>query len=521
MVAAPSIFISYRRDDAAGDAGRLADHLHRRFGPGRVFLDIDTIQPGADFTAVLRTSLEQTAAVLVVIGPRWIGARSAGGSRRLDDPGDFVRLEVETALGRGIPVVPVLVQGAHLPRADELPASLAPLVKRQVVVLDHAEFHADAERLCDRMMSVMTAGTGRPPWWRTWRAAAVAAVLAGMLGYAGYRFQRADGSTPQATGGGAPSPGQARRVEQLIAEAASQRQREQFAEALATLARARELAPASDPVRQLQEDVAMAWLRHARVESGTSSYAEAIKPALAVIDAALPAATGTRRADLLAHTGWASFLLWRDGKRDLNPAGWYEQAVALDPSNPYATAMHAHWILFRGHDVPRAVALFETAARSRRAPDVVRSLQWSAYRNANDPAADVQLVKLADAIRRAGGRLGAAEAQTLWAPYYASARSGRNEQRRLLLDAVPADDHIATVTWAFEEYAQADPSRRLTVRYYVALLHARAGRVDRAAGDLRGLLKDLGGSGGSLSDAVQAALTDLQRGTGSRQPPGP
>ena len=145
------IFISYRRDDAASDAGRLADHLHQRFGANRVFLDVDAIEPGTDFVEVLQASLRQTAAMLVVIGPRWTSQRAPDGTPRLDDPNDFVRLEVETALGSGIRVVPVLVQGASLPRKEDLPASLAPLVTRQTAVLDYAEFHDDVERLCDRL----------------------------------------------------------------------------------------------------------------------------------------------------------------------------------------------------------------------------------------------------------------------------------------------------------------------------------------------------------------------------------
>jgi len=141
------LFISYRRDDAAGEAGRLADHLYKRFGAERVFLDIDTIEPGREFPVVLESSLRQTSAVLVVIGRQWTSIRGADGSKRLDNPGDYVRLEVEASLGRDVPVVPVLVQGAPMPRAVDLPASLAPLTKRQSFVLDHTEFHADAERL--------------------------------------------------------------------------------------------------------------------------------------------------------------------------------------------------------------------------------------------------------------------------------------------------------------------------------------------------------------------------------------
>jgi hypothetical protein len=307
-------------------------------------------------------------------------------------------------------------------------------------------------------------------------------------------------------------------VEQLLGEAASQRGRGQLVEALGTLARARELAPASEPVRQMQEDVAMEWLRDVRVESGKSSYTDAIKPALAVVDAALPAAKGARRADLLAHSGWASFLMWRDGNRRLNPTDWYDEAVALDPQNPFANAMLAHWVLFQREDVPRAETLFETARQSGRAADVVRSLQWAAYRNAGSPAGDVPLVRLADRMRREGSKLRMSEAQTLWAPYYMAARVDRHDARRSILEAVPPDDHIATLNWAFAEYAEADTSRRLTIRYYVALLHAQAGRVERALDDLRGLREELSGSAGSLPEAVQGALTQLQRGRRSSAP---
>ena len=136
------------------------------------------------------SSLQETAALLVVIGPRWTSLRDAAGMRRLDSPNDFVRLEVEAALGRNIPVVPVLVQGAAMPRAEDLPASLAPLAHRQAVGLDHAEFHDDAERLCDRLESAIA---GKIPtsqsvvrkWWPA--AAIVAAVAIGLIGYIAMR----------------------------------------------------------------------------------------------------------------------------------------------------------------------------------------------------------------------------------------------------------------------------------------------------------------------------------------------
>jgi len=181
----PRIFISYRRDDASGEAGRLADHMNRRFGRGQVFLDIDTIDPGTDFVRVLQSSLRETAAVLVVIGQRWTSARDSAGARRLDSATDFVRLEVEESLGRNIPVVPVLVQGATMPRAEDLPPSMASLTTRQAVTLDHAEFHDDANRLCDHLEKMLGLRTASP--WsvvnRWWPAAVVGLLAVALTGY--------------------------------------------------------------------------------------------------------------------------------------------------------------------------------------------------------------------------------------------------------------------------------------------------------------------------------------------------
>jgi tetratricopeptide (TPR) repeat protein len=519
----PRIFISYRRDDAAGDAGRLADHMNRRFGHGQVFLDIDTIDPGTDFVQVLHASLKETSAVLVVIGQRWTSASEPGGIRRLDEPNDFVRLEVEAALNRDILVVPVLVQGARMPRAEDLPPALASLATRQAVTLDHAEFHDDAERLCNRLESLVGANKSTWPAARRWWPAAAAVVLIA-VGIAGYVFLR--GGTSASTTGTTtassnasdtpPTPPDAAntpRVQELVAEATAQRRRNQFTEALATLSSARERAPGSAEVRQLQEDVAMDWIRNVRVDGGKGSFGDAIKPALAVVDTGLATATGSRRADLLAHTGWATFLLWRDGDRRLTPVDSYREALSIDPGNPYANAMLAHWTLFQDHaNVETAAKLFDTAVRSGRDLDAVRTLQWAAYSNADTSEANVERIRLADTMRRNGEKLNARQAQALWGPYYFSMRPSQSKDRQTLLDAVPPDDHISTLGWAFEEYAGKDDSRRQAIRYYTALLNAKAGRTDQAITDLRAMEKELAQSPGSLQDAVLASLQELQPG---------
>lgn len=260
----------------------------------------------------------------------------------------------------------------------------------------------------------------------------------------------------------------------------------------------------------------MTWIRNVRVESGKSTFGEAIKPALTVIDRALATATGERRADLLAHSGWATFLLWRDGDRQLDPADSYQQALAIDAVNPYANAMLAHWILFRGDEVGRASMLFSTALRSGRAVEAVRTLQWAAYGNSSTPAAAVERVRLADSMRRAGERLNAAQMQTLWSAYYFALPKSRPRERQALLEAVAGDDHISTLTWAFADSAASDPSRQRTVRYYVALLDAAAGRTDKATADLRTLQREISGDAGSLRDAVELAIDQLAKGGQTR-----
>jgi hypothetical protein len=142
------IFISYRREDSAGYAGRLADALEQRYGAGSVFRDVDDIAPGEDFVQRLRKALDECHAMLPVIGRRWLSARGPNGAPRLADPDDFVRIEIATALERGLRLIPVLVDGAALPRADELPEALAALPRRQALVLTDSAWGQDLERLC-------------------------------------------------------------------------------------------------------------------------------------------------------------------------------------------------------------------------------------------------------------------------------------------------------------------------------------------------------------------------------------
>ena len=145
--AAGQIFISYRRDDAAYPASWLFDLLVEQYGAARLFKDVNSIQLGDDFVEVITAAVQSCRVLLTVIGKRWLDAVDEDGRRRLDDPGDFVRLEIEGALQRNVRIIPILVEGARMPRATELPESLKKLAYREALELGPARFAADMTRL--------------------------------------------------------------------------------------------------------------------------------------------------------------------------------------------------------------------------------------------------------------------------------------------------------------------------------------------------------------------------------------
>lgn len=196
MSVAERVFISYRRDDAAGYAGRLEEALEQQLGRGSVFRDVLDIAPGEDFAHTIRQRLAGAQAVLVLIGPRWAGV-DAGGARRLDDERDFVRLEVQAALQSGVRVVPLLLSGATMPGAAELPAALQPLAQRNALTLADAHWAADVQRLL-RAIDLAPRRRRRAPWLLG------ACLLLAALGGAGWWALR-PAASPAAPSGAVPA----------------------------------------------------------------------------------------------------------------------------------------------------------------------------------------------------------------------------------------------------------------------------------------------------------------------------
>jgi hypothetical protein len=157
-----AIFISYRRSDSQGEAGRLFDDLIRHFGASAVFMDVVAIDAGQDFRKAIDDSLGNCGVVLAMVGPEWLNAVDDHGSRRLESEFDYVRLEIAAALRRDIPVVPVLLRGAKMFRAEQLPSDIADLAYRNAVELTHARWKSDVELLI-KALRPLVGGDSQPP----------------------------------------------------------------------------------------------------------------------------------------------------------------------------------------------------------------------------------------------------------------------------------------------------------------------------------------------------------------------
>jgi len=141
------IFISYRRGETAYPAGWLFDRLVQHFGAVQIFKDVDSIELGDDFVEVITRAVGSCDVLLALIGDQWLTTTDANGQRRIDDPDDFVRLEIQAALTRNVLIIPILVDGAKMPRAEDLPAGLAGLARRQALELSPNRFEYDTNRL--------------------------------------------------------------------------------------------------------------------------------------------------------------------------------------------------------------------------------------------------------------------------------------------------------------------------------------------------------------------------------------
>jgi formylglycine-generating enzyme required for sulfatase activity len=172
---AGKVFINYRRDDSASEALNIAQYFEGTFGKGSIFIDVDRLHAGQKFATVLGEKLWQCKVMLAIIGPNWVDARDKNGNRRLDNPEDWVRVEIEQSLARNVPVIPVLIGGAMLPSKSDLPQSLWPLIEHQCATVTTNGFRYEMAGLARDVTELM----GRRALGRI--AVAASALLFGSL----------------------------------------------------------------------------------------------------------------------------------------------------------------------------------------------------------------------------------------------------------------------------------------------------------------------------------------------------
>ncbi len=282
-----TVFISYRRDQTAGEARALFTELAAILGKNSVFMDVDAIALGRDFRHVIGERLELCDLMLALVGRDWIGARNPSGRRRLDDPGDFVRLEIATALKRNIPVTPVLVQGAQMPTVEQLPDDIKDFAYRNGFELSHNRWESDVREMMKRLglskqrdVEAQDAQKSTRKSWATLIGVSMLAIVTVGAGFLSYRTIMEEKSRAE----------QKRAEEQAQAAAAeAERQRTQAERERAAQAQAERERTQAERERAAQ---AQAGGRRAQEERERAAQAERERAAPVYIDPNRQAGSG-------------------------------------------------------------------------------------------------------------------------------------------------------------------------------------------------------------------------------------
>src|SRR5215813_10791196 len=352
-----TIFINYRREDSTATAGRLHDRLGQSFGRKSLFMDVDHIPPGVDFVTHLNNQVAACDVFLAIIGPNWLNVANEKGDRRLDAADDFVAIEIAAALARNIRVIPVLVDGARMPKVGELPKPLKPLVRRQAIDLRHTHFGRDAEALIEKIGEALGDRPVRVGRWRV--AAGVAAALL-LLGGIGLFATGMPVSLPWAV---QPDTREQAEKERL---AAAQAEEERKAK-----------AAAETEARRRSEEAERQWLDALRAEEERRKQAEAEARARystlmsqghtdinnGDYDRAIAAFSDAMRLDPKNALAFANRGVAYERKGDMDRAiADFNEAIRLDPN--YALAFFSRGIAYaRKGDNDRAIADFNEAIR--------------------------------------------------------------------------------------------------------------------------------------------------------------
>lgn len=454
-------------------------------GGDRIFMDLEDIVPGQNFADTIDRSITASRIALIVIGPRWLQSlRDRAESSRPD----YVRHEIASALAHKLNIVPVLVGGASMPSAADLPADLSGLAFYQAMELRDASFKDDCERLA-KVLELERQAPPRRKW--IWAAFAGAAVLA-IIGLWLWRS-----STP-------PDP--------RLATAKTQTELGEHRSAFYTYQEIIAGGNAKPEILELQTDAAMQWVRDFRItvaegQNPGDLAGPSLDDIMKVLEAALARSggRGPRAGDILAHLGWAHWLNRHIAQREFGPAAerLLRQSLEVDPKNVFGHMMLGNWLVQARRPLTEALQHFDAAEATGQQRPLLRRMQLGALIQHPVPGVPVALMPVVNRMRANGESISDRDRSRMM--YYF--RPGNNEDMRQMLSAVPPAEAWATFVWLDNASPRDDHEglRRKFVRAHVLELE---GKTAEAITILEGVDKKLRSEqsfGRFLDDVSEAA----------------
>lgn len=478
-----NVFISYaseRRAVSEEIALALRGEGHE------VFFDRTELPEGDAYNRAIREAIGDCDLVVFLVSPESVAA----GRYTLTEL-KFVEQKWRSPAGR---VLPVLVQPTD---AAQIPAYL-----RAVVLLrPHGSVAAEVVDAVERL--------ARPRWRRSLRRGAALLVAAVVLvaGFVGWRAVER-----------ARECGRARSV---AAEGRLLQDAEDYGAAWERYAAARATCPGDDDLLRQHERLAMDWLDNIRVAPGQETFSDIVRKVQPLLAQGAGARDDRRAADALAHLGWGDFLRSREGAGGTDAVQYYQQAIARDPQNPFARAMWGHHIIQSRGSLEQAKAQFSAALTSGAERPYVRRMQFYAFLWGSDAEFENEVVRVANDVRIQGEALPPERAHDsllwrLWNVYYVRLTTGGDTAE--FLDALPAEDHLATFRWLYPESVVPDDKRHLYL-FMLGQLLEHAGVSAEAVSTYRSLLELLQARGLD-SPRLESGAENALRRLGQEAPPG-
>jgi len=463
-------------------------------------MDVEEIQPGQNFAQAIEQVLARCSTVLVVIGPRW---RELLDLRAAHSEQDYVVHEIAAALAAKKTVVPLLVGGAAVSCLATLPAVLADLSFHQALELHDSSFDDDCDRLLKKLKQSGTIPLAlkKPALWiAAATIVALSLLTAARMGLGPWRA----------------SHERKLRIEQLLHTAGAQAEQTEYESAFESYQQILRLDFSNRAAQDGQVDAAMRWLEDFHVLTPEGQKPEEVSARqlvqlTGVLEAGLARTTGkdTRAADILAHLGWAHYMNEKIAFKEFgNAERYFQQAIAIAPTNVYASAFLGNWLLQTGGDRAQALSHFQTALATNQERRFVRSLQLGGLYHNDAPGLRGELVKALTEMRVNQEPLDKSLQGRL--SYLYSSTASTAAELREVLAAVPLDDAWKTYLWLNPERPGDSTVERDLVH---ASLTEISGDRAKALAEFKALAIALRAQhlDGRIADYTTAAITRLSQ----------